>query len=130
MTTFSTIIESPSPHRIDASDVGDGSALALSPFKVSPWWPKAPAPQFKPYVLEALVAVVALGLLLAFFQVVHQSVLRGEQLRQAVAVHSAATHHCKSLAALGSGDACLRLLNAPATAGLAQANSMVSVSTR
>ncbi len=136
MTTLSTRTGSPSPFRdsVEEADAagnavgcrhpGDGSPAGSSPFKVSPWWPQAPAPRFKPYVLEVLAALVAVALLVAFSQVVHHSVLRGEQLRQAVAARSAATQHCNSLGAIGSGATCLRLLNAPAVAGDAQGTTL------
>jgi hypothetical protein len=109
---------------------GDHSPMAQSPFKVTPWWPQAPAPLRKPYLVEAVMALVALAMLLAFFQVVDHAVLQGDQLRRSVAAHSAATYQCKSLVATGSGDACLRELNAPATAGGLRPTSLLSVAAR
>ncbi len=116
----------------------DGAGTAVLPgglpagplFKAAPWWGRPPARPGIPYLSESLAALVAVSLLLLFFFVVRGSVAQGERLRVAMATHSAATHHCNSLAALGSGEACLRLLNATANAGVAQANSMASIAAR
>jgi hypothetical protein len=98
-------------------------------FAMSPLWSTRsvrPVRRGMPYLVEALAALVALSLLLAFFQVVRGSVLQGERLRQVMAAHSAATYQCHSLATKGAADACLRQLNASVNSGQMQSMLLVS----
>ncbi len=118
-------------NRVGNARAGSAGWPANPLFSVAPWWGRQPARASIPYLVEWVVALVALALLMVFVLVVRESVARGENLRVAMSVHSAATQHCNSLAALGSGEACLRLLNAPAKAAtqaaVAQTTSMASI---
>lgn len=142
MTTLSHTQVSHNPHGRDVDidvDIDSGAhvdrareaGLPANPlFTVAPWWGRPPVRPGIPYLTVLLGALVAVPLLLLFYNVVSESVVRGERLRADMAVHSAATYDCKSLVALGSGEACLRLLNAPANAGVAKASSLASIGAR
>ena len=65
-------------------------------------------------MMEVLAALVALSVLVAFYQVVTASVERGVLQREAVAARALATYHCNTLPALGASEMCLSRLNTPA----------------
>ena len=79
-----------------------------------PWWRRPSAPGWLPVMMEVLAALIALLVLLSFYQVVNASVERGALHREAVAARALATHHCNTLSALGAGEICLARLNTPA----------------
>ncbi len=99
-------------------------------FATPPRWSYRSVRRGIPYLMESLAVLAALAILLAFFQVVQGSVLQGERLRAAMAVHSAATYPCNSLASTGAADTCLQQLRAPAIAGHPQTLVLVSAAAR
>jgi hypothetical protein len=91
-----------------------------SQFAMSPRWRDPPDQRSLPYLIELLALPAAMSILLVFFYVVRGSVQHGERLRLAMAERSAATYHCNSLGSAQGTNTCLRQLNAPAVAGVAQ----------
>ena len=78
------------------------------------WWHRPSAPRGLLVVMELLAVLVALSVLLTFYQVVRSSVKRGELVREIVAERALATHYCNTLSALGAGESCLLRLKTPA----------------
>jgi hypothetical protein len=62
----------------------------------------------------ALAALILLGLLLAFHQVVRSAVREGELRREITALHSAASLRCNELRGRLVRDSCLKKLSASA----------------
>lgn len=60
----------------------------------------------------AFAALILLGLLLAFHQVVRSAVRQGELRRELTALHSAATLRCNEMRGRLVRDSCLKKLNA------------------
>lgn len=78
------------------------------------WWHRPTAPRGLPLLMELLAVLMAVAVLVAFYQVVVASVERGELQREAIAARAMAMHHCNTLSALGAGEICLARLNTPA----------------
>ena len=74
----------------------------------------------------ALAALILLGLLLAFHQVVRSAVRQGELRREITALHSAAALRCNELRSRVVRDSCLKKLNAssPDAAALRAQNAL------
>jgi hypothetical protein len=93
--------------------------FGLAHRKPLPWWRRPTAPRALPLLMEMLAILLALSVLFTFYQVVRNSVLKGDLLREAMAERALAIHHCNNLSASGAGASCLLRLNSPPTPGLA-----------
>lgn len=71
------------------------------------WWQYALVALRRPVWLAAIVALLVLGLLLAFQQVVAQAVAQGELRRTATAAQARDIWRCKHLSHSGARDSCL-----------------------
>ena len=92
------------------------SENAAEQFAMSPRWRNPPVRRGMTHLMEWLAALVALAILLTFFQVVRGAVLHGERLHLAMGERSAAMYRCNSLADAGAAETCRRQLIAPAIA--------------
>lgn len=77
-------------------------------------WHRLPAGMPSPIWSSMLGALLILGMLLAFHQVVHGAVQQGALRQHANAVQAEATWRCNALPGQGARDSCLGQLNAPA----------------
>jgi hypothetical protein len=99
-------------------------------FTLSPRWHHPPVSRGMRYLQESLAVLAALAILLAFFHVVQGSVRQGNELRAAMAAHSAATYQCNALASTGAADICRQQLNAPTIPSHSPTLVLVSAATR
>lgn len=75
------------------------------------WWQQLPTEVREPIWPRLLAAVLILGLLLAFHQVVSGAVQQSELRHKATAMQAAATWRCRTLGGLGASQSCLLQLN-------------------
>jgi len=96
---------------------------------VQQWWNDLPEAVRSPAWPRALALLTALYLLLAFHQVVAQSVRQGEVLRMATANHAEAVWRCNAMRGVRLKQSCLDPLNKPPSAAVALPENTV-VTTR
>jgi len=77
-----------------------------------------------PKWLAYAAALAVVGLLLAFYQVVRESVARGESMRKATAVHGDGTWRCNALRGRDLRADCLIQLDGPRDTGGAQQQTL------
>ncbi len=92
----------------------------------APWWGGEPAKSVLPYWIASVCAVVAVMLLVTFWQVVRGSVSRGEMQRQAWIANGDTFRNCRANPDLAA--VCGRSSNMPADAGSAQNIAIASQS--
>ncbi len=80
--------------------------FAIRNSQVAPWWSGFTANERHPVLLGVLGAVIILGMLLAFLQVVSGAVEQGEARRGATAAQQAATARCTAMRGPSAQDAC------------------------
>jgi hypothetical protein len=76
------------------------------------WWYRMPAGVRSPVWPNILGALIIVGMLLAFHQVVHGAVQQSALRHKASAVHGEATQRCNALQGQGASDNCRLQLNA------------------
>lgn len=91
---------------------GAAGNVAARPQRLQPGWHRLPAAARSPVWPGLLGALLIVGMLLAFHQVVHGAVQQGALRHKATAVHADATWRCNALPGQGASDNCLRQLNA------------------
>lgn len=75
------------------------------------WWQQLPSAVRAPIWPRILAALLILGMLLAFHQVVREAVQQSELRHKATAIQAAATWRCRTLGGLGASQSCLLQLN-------------------
>ena len=75
------------------------------------WWRQLPTVARAPILPRILAALLILGMLLAFHQVVSGAVQQSELRAKATAMQAAATWRCRTLRGLGASQSCLLQLN-------------------
>jgi len=75
------------------------------------WWRQLPAAVHSQIWPMILAALIILGMLLAFHQVVSGAVLQSELRHKATAMKAQATWRCHSLRGLSASESCLLKLN-------------------
>jgi hypothetical protein len=91
----------------------NGAADGFTMFqrKLQWWWHQLPTAVRAPIWPSILAALLILGMLLAFHQVVSGAVEQSELRAKATAMQAAATWRCRTLRGLGASQSCLLQLN-------------------
>ena len=92
-----------------ANDAVDGFTMFQR--KLQWWWRQLPTAARAPIWPRILAALLILGMLLAFHQVVSGVVQQGELRHKATAMQAAAAWHCRTLGGPGASQSCLLQLN-------------------
>lgn len=92
----------------------DGGSLRFATLRrqLPLWWHRLPVGVHSPIWPGILAALIILGMLTVFHQVVHEAVQQSELRHKATALQAEATQRCNSLQGPHASGSCLLQLNA------------------